>query len=59
MALDDQERVPIRILEPEHRRHRLAHAHDLVVDVHAAIAQCGVVGVDVLAREGDPGLDPD
>jgi hypothetical protein len=34
--LDDQKRVAVGVAEPEHGRHRLAHAHDLGIDVDAA-----------------------
>jgi len=33
LRLDDKQRVLVRIPQPEHRRHRAAHARDLVVDV--------------------------
>ena len=56
VALDDQEAVAIGVAEPEHRRYRIAHAADLVVDVDAAGLEVGVIGVDVGGVERDPGL---
>src|SRR5690349_9173604 len=54
--LDREEGVALRIAEPEHRRHAVAEAADLGVDVHAALPQPGVVAVDVRRLERDAGL---
>src|SRR5207248_2442530 len=54
--LDDDQRVSVRVAQPEHRRHRVAVAADLVVDVDAGGLECGVVGVDIRRVEADPGL---
>src|ERR1700722_7344518 len=57
-ALDNQKTVAILVAEEEHRRHRVAHPHDLLVDVYSARAQVGMIGVDVIGGEGDTGGDP-
>ena len=54
--LDDDQRVAVRVAQPEHRLHRAAEARDLVVDVDAGGLQRGVIGVDVIRVEADPGL---
>src|SRR5207248_10620423 len=46
-GLDDDERVAVRVAEPEHRRNRPAPARDLVVEVDAGGFQGCVIGVDV------------
>ena len=42
--LDDDQRVPVRVAQPEHRRHRPAVATDLGVDVDRGGLQGGVIG---------------
>ena len=54
--LDDDERVAVRVAQPEHRRHGPAEAGDLFVDVDAGSLQRGVVCVDVRGVEADPRL---
>src|SRR5579862_413479 len=54
--LNDEQRVLLRIVEPEHRRYGIAHARDLVTDVDALRLQLGVVGIDVGGVERDTGL---
>jgi hypothetical protein len=47
-ALDDQERVPILVAEPEHGCDGASHAHDLRIRVDTADPLVRVVGVDVV-----------
>src|SRR3954469_22069510 len=39
---DDHQRVVVRVAQPEQRRHRVADAADLGVDVDAALLELGV-----------------
>ena len=55
-GLDDDQRVSVRVAQPEHRRHGAAPTGDLVVDVDAGGLQRGVVCVDVRGVEADAGL---
>src|SRR5437764_12906204 len=55
--LDDRQRVPARVAEPEHRRHGRAPARDLRIDVDAGLLQRRVVGLDVVGRDDDPAVD--
>jgi hypothetical protein len=48
-GLYDEQFVAVLVAEEEHRRHRVAHARHLDVDVDTASFQVGVVGVDVCA----------
>jgi hypothetical protein len=51
--LDDHERVAVGVAEPDDGRDGSAHAADRLVDVHAAVAQVGVHGVDVVGVQRD------
>jgi hypothetical protein len=55
--LDDHEAVAVGITEREHRRHEVAHPHDLGVGVDALGDQGGVVGFSVGGAEADAGID--
>ena len=55
-GLDDDQRVPVGIAQPEHRRHRVAVPADLVVHVDTGGLQRGVVGIDVGGVEDDARL---
>ncbi len=49
-------RVALGIAHPEHRRHGIAPARDLRIDVGTCGDERGVIGLDVAGGEHDPGL---
>jgi hypothetical protein len=54
--LDDHQRVAVGVAEPEERRDGVAEAADLGVDVHAAVLELRVLGVDVVGLQRDAGV---
>jgi hypothetical protein len=54
---EDHQRVAVGIAHPEHRRDGPPHSADFGVDVGTALLERGVVAVDVLGMEADPGLN--
>src|SRR5436190_3428675 len=56
LHLGDHQDVLLRVAEPEHRRDRVAHAADRVVDVDAGGLEVGVDSLDVIGVQDDPGL---
>jgi hypothetical protein len=54
--LDDVEEVPVRVAHREHRR-RALEVQDLGIRVDAAGQQVVVVGIRVLRRQTDAGVD--
>ena len=56
-GLDDHQAVALGIPQPEQRRHRVAQAADLGIDIDAFHAELKAAGVDVdpeVSRMGDP-----
>src|SRR5439155_7634972 len=55
-SADDHQAVALRIAQPEQWRHRVSHAADLRIHVHATGLQLGVEGIDLIGLQADTRL---